>query len=389
MTATTVDLTVNGRSVSEKTESRTHLADFLREDLLLTGTHLGCEQGVCGACTVFVDGRPTRSCITLAAACKGANVQSVEGFDDDPLMQALRDAFKRHHGLQCGYCTPGMLVTGYDIVRRLPNADTVRIRKELSGNLCRCTGYAGIVAAIADVLENNPPIAGIQPQARLRHNSEESATAALEKNSKPKPGSSLKTADPTDIPSRQSLDNAPTLSRKRTFDVSPSRIWEILSDPEKIVSCIPGARIDDVADDGLLQGQCAISMGPIKAAFKGTARMELDEVGKTGEVIGRGKDGFSRSQLDGTLDFQITDHSEGGSELSLDMRYKLTGPLSQFSRPSLVAEIADRILDQVVASIEAKAKGENPELVENANLNGLSLLTSAFFGWIKNTLGFR
>ena len=130
-------------------------------------------------------------------------------------------------------------------------------------------------------------------------------------------------------------------------------------------------------------------MGPIKAAFKGTARMELDEVGKTGEVIGRGKDGFSRSQLDGTLDFQITDHSEGGSELSLDMRYKLTGPLSQFSRPSLVAEIADRILDQVVASIEAKAKGENPELVENANLNGLSLLTSAFFGWIKNTLGFR
>ena len=389
MTDTTVDLTVNGRPVSEKTESRTHLADFLREDLLLTGTHLGCEQGVCGACTVFVDGRPTRSCITLAAACKGANVQSVEGFDDDPLMQALRDAFKRHHGLQCGYCTPGMLVTGYDIVRRLPNADTARIRKELSGNLCRCTGYAGIVAAIADVLENNPPSARVQPHARLRQYPDESAAAALEKNSKIAPVSSSKFADPADIPSRQSLANAPTLSRRLTFDVSPSRIWEILSDPEKIVSCIPGARLDNVADDGLLQGQCAISMGPIKAAFTGVARMELDEMSKTGEVVGRGKDGLSRSQLDGALDFQITDHAEGGSELSLDMQYKLTGPLSQFSRPSLVAEIADRILDQVVASIEAKAEGRNPELIENADLNGLSLLTSAFLGWIKKTLGFR
>ena len=117
------------------------LADFLREELLLTGTHLGCEQGVCGACTVMIDGRPARSCLALAVACDSADVRTVESFDDDPLMEQLRDAFTRHHGLQCGFCTPGLLATAYDVVRRLPGCDAARIRKEISGNLCRCTGY--------------------------------------------------------------------------------------------------------------------------------------------------------------------------------------------------------------------------------------------------------
>ncbi|MFY0612931.1 MAG: 2Fe-2S iron-sulfur cluster binding domain-containing protein, partial [Hyphomicrobiaceae bacterium] len=106
MSKTTIALTVNGRAVSGDVEPRTHLADFLREDLLLTGTHLGCEQGVCGACTVMIDGRPSRSCITLAVACDAADVRTIENFDDDPLMAQLRDAFTRHHGLQCGFCTP-------------------------------------------------------------------------------------------------------------------------------------------------------------------------------------------------------------------------------------------------------------------------------------------
>jgi len=143
MTDATIQLMVNGTPVSQTAEPRTHLADFLREEMLLTGTHLGCEQGVCGACTVFVDGKPTRSCITLAAACTGAEIRSVEGFDEDPLMRALRTAFKKHHGLQCGFCTPGMLVTGYDIVRRLPNADAARIRKELSGNYAAAPAMQG------------------------------------------------------------------------------------------------------------------------------------------------------------------------------------------------------------------------------------------------------
>ena len=149
---TRIALTVNGSPVQTDVEPRTHLADFLREQRLLTGTNLGCEHGVCGACTLEIDGVPARSCITYAAACDGASVRTIEGFEHDPVMAELRAAFTAEHALQCGYCTPGMLVTARDIVMRLPDADEARIRKELAGNLCRCTGYMGIVSAIKRVL---------------------------------------------------------------------------------------------------------------------------------------------------------------------------------------------------------------------------------------------
>ena len=148
-----VSLDINGRRVTHEVAARTHLGDFLRDTVRLTGTHLGCEHGVCGACTVLLDGVPVRSCITFAAACEGRQVTTVEGYDADPIMQRLRAAFTRHHALQCGFCTPGMLATARDIVLRLPQADEPRVRLELSGNLCRCTGYMGIVAAILDVLD--------------------------------------------------------------------------------------------------------------------------------------------------------------------------------------------------------------------------------------------
>lgn len=144
---------VNRASVAAFTEPRTSLADFLRDECRLTGTNIGCEQGVCGACTLLVDGAPTRSCITPAIACEGQDVRTIEGFEDDALMNELRAAFSAEHALQCGYCTPGMLMTARDIVTRLPDADDARVRVELSGNLCRCTGYVGIVRAIRRVLD--------------------------------------------------------------------------------------------------------------------------------------------------------------------------------------------------------------------------------------------
>lgn len=149
----TISLTVNGKAVTANVEPRQHLADFLREQLLLTGTHLGCEHGVCGACTLLIDGQPARSCITYAVSCDGADIRTIEGLDDDALMQQLRAAFTREHGLQCGYCTPAMLISARDIVQRLPNASDQQVRVALSGNLCRCTGYVGIVRAIRDVLD--------------------------------------------------------------------------------------------------------------------------------------------------------------------------------------------------------------------------------------------
>ncbi len=152
MSKIAITLTVNGEETKVETEPREHLADLLRGKLLLTGTHIGCEHGVCGACTVEVDGVPARSCITHAGVCDGAAVRTIEGFGDDEIMAALREAFAREHALQCGYCTPGMLVTSRDIVLRLPDADEARVREELAGNLCRCTGYRGIVRAVLSVL---------------------------------------------------------------------------------------------------------------------------------------------------------------------------------------------------------------------------------------------
>ena len=149
----TVTLTVNGEDVTATVEPRTSLADFLREERRLTGTHLGCEHGVCGACTINIDGVPARSCIAYAATLDGADIRTIEGFDVDDVMEDLRQAFTENHGLQCGYCTPGMLISCRDIVIRLPDADEKRVRLELSGNLCRCTGYVGIVRAVLAVLE--------------------------------------------------------------------------------------------------------------------------------------------------------------------------------------------------------------------------------------------
>jgi carbon-monoxide dehydrogenase small subunit len=148
-----IQLHVNGKALSVEIEPRTHLADFLREQRLLTGTNLGCEHGVCGACTLMIDGVPMRSCLIPAVACAGAQVRTIEDFDDDPVMAKLRAAFSAEHALQCGFCTPGMLATARDIVTRLSDADDARIRLELSGNLCRCTGYVGLVRAVRRVLD--------------------------------------------------------------------------------------------------------------------------------------------------------------------------------------------------------------------------------------------
>jgi aerobic carbon-monoxide dehydrogenase small subunit len=147
---TAIRLEVNGAAVADDVPPRLSLADFLRERRNLTGTHLGCEHGVCGACTVLVDGEPARACLMLAVACDERAVRTIEGFADDTVMRALRDSFHRHHGLQCGFCTPAMLITARDLIRRGQAGSESEIRAGLAGNICRCTGYTNIVAAIAE-----------------------------------------------------------------------------------------------------------------------------------------------------------------------------------------------------------------------------------------------
>ena len=150
---TSISAVINGKPVQSSVEPRTSLADLLREELRLTATHLGCEQGVCGACTVLIDGQPARSCITLAVGIDGSDIRTLEGLDQDPLMLVLKAAFHDKHGLQCGFCTPGMLISAWDLLRRKPHLNESEIRIAMSGNLCRCTGYQGIVRSIRSAAE--------------------------------------------------------------------------------------------------------------------------------------------------------------------------------------------------------------------------------------------
>ena len=141
---------VNGKALEVDVEPRLSLADCLRDVLGLTGTHLGCELGVCGACTVIVDGEAVRSCLTLAVQAAGENIVTVEGLSRDNGLTPLQAAFRKHHALQCGFCTPGMVTTAHALLSEEPDADAERVREALSGNICRCTGYISIVEAVLE-----------------------------------------------------------------------------------------------------------------------------------------------------------------------------------------------------------------------------------------------
>ena len=144
-----VTLTVNGRKRSATVEPRMLLVDFLRHELGMTGTHIGCEHGVCGACTILLDGRTARSCLHFAVAVDGSEVDTVEGVASQDLLHPIQEAFHQHHALQCGYCTPGFLMTTIELLKQNPNPDEAAIRRALTNNICRCTGYTNIIKAVA------------------------------------------------------------------------------------------------------------------------------------------------------------------------------------------------------------------------------------------------
>ncbi len=155
-----ISVTVNGQKLRRRVSARQHLIDFLRNELSLTGSHLGCEHGVCGACTIQVNGIAVRGCLMLAVQADGTTVDTIEGLSDSGAIADLQEAFHQHNALQCGFCTPGMLATAAELVEQHPNADREEIRAHISGNYCRCTGYHAIVDAIAAVLETRRKAGG-------------------------------------------------------------------------------------------------------------------------------------------------------------------------------------------------------------------------------------
>ena len=153
----TIEIELNGQTFLDSVEPRCSLADLVRDRAGLTGTHLGCEHGVCGSCTVLLDDEPVRACITLAMSANGRRVRTIEGFEDDGPMQRLRESFAEAHALQCGFCTSGMLIAGRDIITRNPQATPEQLKGALSGNICRCTGYDGILEALSLAISKSAP----------------------------------------------------------------------------------------------------------------------------------------------------------------------------------------------------------------------------------------
>jgi carbon-monoxide dehydrogenase small subunit len=376
----TVTMKVNGERVSQAVEPRMHLADFVRENLNLTGTHIGCEHGVCGACTMLVDGRPTRSCITFAATCSGAEVRTVESFGDDPVMSTLRSAFTRHHALQCGYCTPGFLATAYDIVTRLPDADDTRVREELAGNLCRCTGYAGIVAAIRSVLDDGAPEPPVRPISRPPV--EAGSAASASRTVKPKvPAKSVNGNLP---PLPDTLDNPVILHREIPVGVPVDRLWSTIQDIETVARCLPGASIEEQDPEGIVTGAFLVAIGPMRATFRGRAKVEYNAAQRTGRVIGSGGDPVSRSRADGAISFTAEAVDAASSRVAVEIAYKLTGPLSQFGRPAVVADIVDRLLERFAANLAEAAEGR--EVKASAPIGGIGFMLQTIWSLVSKLL---
>ncbi len=366
---TRVSMMVNGKAVSADVAPRTHLADFLREELLLTGTHLGCEHGICGACTLLIDDAPARSCIAFAAICEGTHVRTIEGLEHDPIIERLRAAFTAEHALQCGYCTPGMLVTARDIVLRLPGADEDRIRLELAGNLCRCTGYAGTVRAIQSVLGEARSPRLIRSAAQAPARGEGVATPTTPPPLPLRERAGVRGAAPTD----QSIIETLRLGLPR------DTVWTALRDPALIASCVPGARLISTNADQLV-GELTTSLGPIRAQFSGTARVTYSD-DHTGALEGEGQDAISRTHLHGTATFALRETSPASSELILTITYALRGPLAQLGRGPVVRAFAAELAEIVARALEARLRGAKPSVPQR--LGVLSLLWHALRRWLR------
>jgi aerobic carbon-monoxide dehydrogenase small subunit len=360
-----ITLNVNGRQVIDTVQPRTHLADFLREQLDLTGTHLRCEQGACGVCTLLIDGQPARSCITYAAMCNGASVRTIEGFEDDAIMAALRTAFSQEHGLQCGFCTPGMLITARDIVQRIPDATAERVRLELSGNLCRCTGYVNIVKAIVRVLEERRgkfggPVYEVGPVGPV------GARASSTGSTRSVPttlGTNSRTTDnaidagPLGLGGRK-----PNIEIQKLFSVSrpAEEVWAFFGDTGRVVTCLPGASIirQRSADD--FDGAMAVKLGPITANFTGRARITHDDSSRSGVIIGSGNDKGGGSRAAGELEYAVRDAGSNQATVELKIRALLAGPLAQFGRAGIVDDLVAKMTERFSANLEARLSGVPP-----------------------------
>jgi carbon-monoxide dehydrogenase small subunit len=390
-----IALTVNQRAVQVSAEPRTNLADFVRDKLDLTGTHLGCEHGVCGACTVLLDGVPARSCITYAVACEGAEITTIEGLDEDEVTVELRAAFTREHALQCGYCTPGMLVSARDLVVRLPQADERLIRVGLSGNLCRCTGYVGIVRAVQSVIEARrardiapEPGGGRKILGPVGSGRRPCGSADRAERARPVASEQAKSeaAGKVDlIP-----DFVPATVLTQQFDVGhpAARVFAMFGDIAAVTACLPGASLTARPKPERVEGAIRVRIGPIAATFSGTARVERSPNDMSGRIVGIGNDRRSRSSTQGEIRYRLVPIEHGAAtRVDLSIGYTLTGMLAQVGRPGLVRDLAARLIAEFAGNLDRRLAGTSSGDTVAAELSGISLVIGLLRARVARWLG--
>jgi len=387
-----IALTVNGKPVHGDVAPRTNLADFLREHVLLTGTHVGCEHGICGACTVEINGEIARSCITYAVTCDGSGVRTIEGFDDDALMAQMRKAFAQEHALQCGYCTPGMLIAARDLVRRKRDLSRADIRTEMSGNLCRCTGYMGIVSAIERVMGERGALVQSLPRSDndwLGPAPGPVAAASITTAPRALKGETIGSAALATRPPMvrnpvrvtvgdiEDVDGVVRLAQSFVLEHTRDVVWQLMSDPQAVARCMPGAHLDGPPRDGTLSGHIAVKLGPIAANFAGEGSVKQFP-GEYRQVIeGRGGDRKSGSRVTGSVDYRLSAISgEAGNEatrVDVVISYALTGLLAQLGRSGIVRDLARRIGETFAQNIDAQLSDPSGTAMARVPVSALSL----------------
>ncbi|MHC1560087.1 xanthine dehydrogenase family Fe-S subunit [Actinomycetospora sp. C-140] len=373
-----VSVTVNGRAVTVAVSPRTTLSDVLRDHLGLTGTHVGCEHGVCGMCTVLLDGEAVRACLLFAVQCEGAVLTTVEGLGAADDQHPLQQAFAHHHALQCGFCTPGMLMSAYDLLAG-GTYDEATLPEDMSGVLCRCTGYRGILAAVADVADQArtrpdglpPPRAAVPPALVGRSGSASVASTLASDDRK-----STRSIETVTVPA-----GPPTVTVDvRSGLTSPvDDVWAVLADVSRLVACLPGAEMTEDLGDDRYRGRAVVALGPVSLRFEGLAQVEeRDASGRRMRVLAQGADrGGSSTQA--VIRLAADPSPEGGTTLWADADVHLSGRVAQFGR-ALAGDVSRRMFEQFATAVDEAARtGEAPRTTTSP----LRLVVTALIGGLR------
>jgi carbon-monoxide dehydrogenase small subunit len=352
-----VRMTVNGNPVTLSLPARVTLSDAIRDHLGLTGTHVGCEHGICGMCTVLVDGEAARACLLFAVQIEGAQVTTVEGLGRQDDLHPLQESFGRHHGLQCGFCTPGFLMSSYDLLRHQPHVSREDLPTELSGVLCRCTGYRNILEAVADVAEAHPD--GIPGPGNCGHRTMVGRTPAVSSGTGVVATDTRPETNPAGHPREITLPTGePTIRIAVTSELtsSPQEVARVFDDVRLLARCLPGAELTDEVGGGWYRGRARVALGPVRLSFDGLAHV-AEQSAERLVVAAQGQDsGGGGAQARIVLSARP---SGACAALHAEADVFLTGRIAGFGR-SLAGDVSRRMFEDFARALDQAASGGEP-----------------------------